>query len=359
MCLASFLAGCDEDCIASEGMLLSAYDRSGGDHFFGGIDLKTGIEFCIPLPIRGHAPVLHPTRRHVAIIARRPGREFRVIDWEHGECIQRVQAPSNRHFFGHAVFDNEGRYLYATENIVKDVPNINIEPLLACVGVYDANNRYRRVGEISAFGIGTHSIDFMSDGKTLVLANGGIYTHPTFGRQKLNIGTMDPSLVFVDVTNGNLVSEHRLDDYQLSIRHISVRNDDTVILGLQYEGSSSKVTPLIAMHKHGKTTLLKTPQQTLIELDQYIGSVVIHESTGHFAATSPRGNQTVFFDADGNFLGKIHGKNMAGVTVLGNYFVISGGDGYIRFIMANTIKLQREIFIEHIHWDNHLTVVGV
>ena len=38
----------------------------------------------------------------------------------------------------------------------------------------------------------------MSDGRTIAVANGGIATHPDFDRVKLNLATMEPSLVRLD-----------------------------------------------------------------------------------------------------------------------------------------------------------------
>ena len=38
----------------------------------------------------------------------------------------------------------------------------------------------------------------MPDGETFVVANGGIETHPDYGRAELNLETMDPSVAFVD-----------------------------------------------------------------------------------------------------------------------------------------------------------------
>ena len=46
---------------------------------------------------------------------------------------------------------------------------------------------FRRIGEFDNHGIGTHDISVSDDGRMLVIANGGIETHPDFGRTKLNL----------------------------------------------------------------------------------------------------------------------------------------------------------------------------
>jgi len=50
----------------------------------------------------------------------------------------------------------------------------------------------------------------LPDGKTFAIANGGIETHPDYGRAELNLEGMDPSLSFVDSRDGQLVGRLRL-----------------------------------------------------------------------------------------------------------------------------------------------------
>ena len=42
-----------------------------------------------------------------------------------------------------------------------------------------------RIGELASFGVGPHEVVLMPDGATLVVANGGIRTHPDRDRAKL------------------------------------------------------------------------------------------------------------------------------------------------------------------------------
>ena len=46
---------------------------------------------------------------------------------------------------------------------------------------------FARVGEFPTHGVGPHELLLLGDGRTLAVANGGIETHPDFGRAKLNI----------------------------------------------------------------------------------------------------------------------------------------------------------------------------
>jgi hypothetical protein len=55
------------------------------------------------------------------------------------------------------------------------------------LGVRDATDGYRQIGELASFGVGPHELVLMPDGATLAVANGGIRTHP--GRDRAKLGT--------------------------------------------------------------------------------------------------------------------------------------------------------------------------
>ena len=67
------------------------------------------------------------------------------------------------------------------------------------IGVRDATDGYKQIGEFPAHGMEPHDIALLADGRTMVIANGGIQTHPDRGDDELNIPDMQPSLVYVDV----------------------------------------------------------------------------------------------------------------------------------------------------------------
>jgi len=321
------------------------------------VDLESGTEFRLPIATRGHGGAVHPGRPHIVLVARRPGREFYVFDWESASLLNTVASRPSRHFFGHAVFDASGRYLYAVENVYDDSPAPDLTPQNACIGVYDAEDGYRGVREMSTHGVGAHELRFMPDQRTLVVANGGIYTHPSLDREKLNVDTMDPSLAFIDAATGVLLSQHRLEDHQLSIRHLAVRGDGAVVVGLQYEGPAENDVPLLAMHQHEVLEPMEAPVEVVRSLDHYIASVAIHEPTGRIAATSPRGNRTVFFEGSGAFLRAIDATDVSGLAALDNHFLVSAGTGHIYLVDARSVEVQHEFTSENAQWDNHLSVV--
>jgi hypothetical protein len=266
--------------------------RSDGDrsYFATALDGDGGVIFDVPLPARGHGAALRPGGRECVVIARRPGHELTVIDTRHGGVAHRIRSPSSRHCYGHAVFDHAGRLLYVTENAFETGAGV--------VGIYDATDGYRRIGEFESHGIGPHQLVLKRDGQTLAIANGGIRTHPDSGRSKLNLSTMDPNLAYVDVSDGRLLAAYRPPPrwHQLSIRHLDIAPDDSVCLAAQFEGPANVHPPLVAVHRDAaELAWLGAPPGVYQSMRNYCGSVCLDESGELAAVSAPRGNRIVFW----------------------------------------------------------------
>ena len=182
-------------------LYLSARAEAGGGFRVSGFAADGASLFDLPLPGRGHSFAVRPGGREAVQFARRPGGFALVLDLARGAIARPVKAPPDRHFYGHGVFSRDGRLLYATES--------DFENERGVIGIYDAERGYKRQGELPSHGIGPHEIALLSDGETLVVANGGIATHPDLPRVKLNLPTMAPSLCFVDRGSGALRRDHR------------------------------------------------------------------------------------------------------------------------------------------------------
>ena len=148
------------------------------------------------------------------VFARQPGTFAVVFDHSGRDAPLTIASITGRHFFGHGVFSPDGALLYATENDFDNAAGV--------VGVYDARAKFNRIGEFPTYGMGPHELLLLGDGRTIAIANGGIETHPDYGRAELNIATMKPSYVLVDRVTGDLIEKHELPAalHQLSIRHM-------------------------------------------------------------------------------------------------------------------------------------------
>ena len=312
----------------------------------------------LPLPGRGHSFAVRPGGHEAVHFARRPGRFALVLDLARGTVGHTVETPGGRHFYGHGVFSRDGRRLYATENDFGGERGV--------VGVYDAVNDYRRIGELKSHGIGPHDIRLLSDGETLVVANGGIATRPDLPRIKLNLPTMAPSLCLVDRRDGTLLQERRLDPalHQLSIRHLAVGPEDTVAVAMQYEGPAGDLVPLVAVWRGFEgLRLLRGPAAVMRAMKHYCGSVCFDPSGRTIAVSAPRGGIVTFWDVGaGRYLSSARVPDGCGVAPAARpaEFLASSGQGGVVVIDARS-GTTRPLAIDGLktaRWDNHLVAVS-
>ncbi len=334
-------------------LFLSAHHDHGERPHVGAFDARGRLRFRLPIDLRAHAAVVHPMRRDDAIIiARRPGNLLYEIDLDRGAIRRVVHSVANRHFYGHGVYSPDGRYLYTTEN--------DFENGVGVIGVRDGET-LATVGEMPSHGVGPHELVFLADGQTLVVANGGIRTHPDLPREKLNVPTMAPSLAYLAASSGALQAAYTLENHFLSIRHLAVGGDDLIGIALQHEGSREAAVPLVGFQRSGQPIALATaPEPLLRRLNHYTGSICLHPDTGIGAVACPRGGQVTFWDsATARFVASLPIRDAGGISlsVDGEAFVVTNGRGEIHTIRTDTLTAASPpVTIADTMWDNHLTL---
>ncbi|WP_049730795.1 DUF1513 domain-containing protein [Rhizobium ecuadorense] len=277
----------------------------------------------VKLPARAHGMAFSAATGRTVAFARRPGTYAMTFDpWHKSEPIV-ISAREDRHFYGHGAFSPDGRFLYASEN--------DFDGNRGMIGIYDASNRFTRIGEFETYGIGPHDMTVSDDGRLLIVANGGIETHPDFGRTKLNLGEMQPSLVLVDAATGALIEKHVLPAQwaELSTRHVDLDDKGRIWFACQYEGHRKDLPPLVGHFAKGEDlSFIDLPEETTRRLANYVGAIAVNRSEGIVGITSPKGGTSVTIDArTGKVLAETSVPDAAGIAPAKSGFAVSTYDG--------------------------------
>jgi len=307
------------------------------------------------LPGRGHHIAVHPTKPHVAAIARRPDTFLQIFDYDSGRLVADLQAGDDRHFYGHCVFSHDGQFLISTEN--------QLSTGQGRVVVRDCHQHYRIVADFSSGGIGPHELVLTPDQQQVVVANGGIRTQ---GRKKLNLDTMRPNLSYLDLNTGTLLEQIEMPEqfHQLSIRHIDINSTGTVAIALQYQGALEDDVPLVALHRRGEQLqLLRAPQMINQQMKQYCGSARFDSSGEVVAISAPRGDLITFWEeSSGQFIDHIRSRDGCGITATGNpaEFLVTTGTGKAYLMNPRSgLRNRQPLTLETpMSWDNHLSAVS-
>jgi hypothetical protein len=328
--------------------------RKNGSHFEAALFDEYGRDrLVVPMPGRGHSFAIDRARGRAVAFGRQPGFFAVAFDLAGNRAPQALSMAAERHFFGHGVYTPDGKLMVATEN--------DFEAGRGMLGVYDASTGggYRRIGEFSTAGVGPHEVVLMPDGRTLCVANGGILTHPDYGKLQLNPDDMLPSLAYVDVQTGDLLEQVFLAPalHRSSIRHLVVDAAGAVWFGCQYTATDARRPALVGRHRRGaQPVLCAGPDETLRGMKNYVGSLAT-DSTGTILATSsPVGGCVVFWDTrSGRCMGSREIFDGCGVAAGPKEgFLVSSGQGAL--VMSGVQGDQRALHkpAADLSWDNHL-----
>ena len=343
----------------SLGMMIASCSNHFDQHYVAMVRLETLEYKLTPIKQRGHALAINPEQiSHAVLASRRPGNILSLLDVDHGEILTQVSCRSNRHLYGHCSFSKNGKLVLTTEN--------DYEKDAGIISIRDGQT-LKLIDEIPSFGIGPHDLAFMPDEKTIVVANGGILTHPDTGRRKLNLNQMKPSLAYIDIKYAKLIDQYYLPDPKLSIRHIDVNTLGEVGIATQdqaeYESSANQ-TSLIALHsnKNYQPELIKLPTQTTRALNRYTADFCFDSHSKTALVSSPRGNCVLVINTNNQELIDrlpISQPSAIALTRDQQYFVVSTAKGGIHFIDVKTSKLMSGMtkHLPNIQWDNHMSIL--
>ncbi|WP_191600006.1 DUF1513 domain-containing protein [Marinomonas algicola] len=330
----------------------SAYTGEGNKHHLALVGSQGEPIWEQALDSRAHAPVFHPSKPIVAVVARRPGFYIDLYDTKSGKKLIQMPPSEGHHFYGHGVFSADGKYFITQEN--------HYDSGEGKVFVRDWQNG-RIVHEWLSYGIGPHQSCLLND-TTLVVANGGLKTHPNNDRKIENIDSMQPNVSFISLQDGHLLHQvtHPAEYHQLSIRHLHINKIGQVAIAFQYQGPKWDTVPLVGLTslESSKIDYLPMPEPIRQRFKQYCGSVRFDASGKVLAVTTPRGGMIAFWSIEHqDFLSNNTLMDVCGLKATSQpfEFIVSTGRGKIFKIntMENIVQLVQKN--DKIQWDNHLT----
>ncbi|MEM7196250.1 MAG: DUF1513 domain-containing protein [Pseudomonadota bacterium] len=327
--------------------VFSAAKDADGYAIYGLYSETLAFRFKLSCEQRMHGFARRPQSDDVVCFARRPGEMAVVFDGESGSQRNLIESASNRLFYGHGAYSADGRYLYASENAYQTGHGV--------IGIYDADAGYSRVGEFESGGIGPHEIILSADGRQLVVANGGVRTHPSSGRKKLNLQTMESNITWIDLSTEVPVRTERLpgDHRQLSIRHIDINRYGSLVFACQYYGDDGGTPQLFGREQNsGGLELTPLELSALSRLGNYCGSVVALNE--EIAVTSPRGNHFAWTKSNRTQVALTRIGEVCGLFSTADHLIVSDGRGYVRRISRNHPSQFRQRKYDQVLWDNHL-----
>ena len=314
---------------------------------------------------------MHAGRGIGCVFARRPGEWFCTFDVDDLAAARFVDAPSDRRFSGHGAYSADASRLFTTDS--------DLGRPRGLIGVHDATRGHRRVAEFPSHGIGPHEIVGVPGTELLVVANGGIETHPDHdgGRTPLNLDSMAPNIVVLDARDGRLLARHSLPDahHRISLRHLAVdanrrvwfaaqlarhpdAEDEPLVDGepLPLAGSFALSSPhgRLLARRSGGLDVLELPHGRVPQHHAYLSSVA--SDGDHVLFTASRDNVAFRVDARRRTLDAVARlDDCSGVAPDAGGFVLSNGHGEIvRWRGAGPEPLARA----DCAWDNHLYPSG-
>lgn len=327
-------------------LLLSSVNDHHGQNYAAAVDQSGTMYYQLAIPERAHDSLYNLRKKEAIYFGRSPSTSIYIVDVINRKMSTVLAAHKNRHFCGHGILDKANRYLYVVEN----------DTLVnrGCIGVYDAWDNYKRIDELSSYGVGPHQIALLSDDKTLVVANGGIVKDSN--NTIINQDSFTSSLAYINTKEGDLLASYPSQFSGNSLRHLTVDEQDRVFVGAQ--SHSQYINPLVFSHK-GENHLEPFVAEDYIWQghNNYTASLVVCDD--QLVVSSPRGNTLSFWDRQNRqFLTKKAYLDVAGVAVERGVdnpeLLVSTGQGML--LTFNEMQVSKRYRAKDIAWDNHLSL---
>lgn len=332
---------------------LNGHHNQAGKFYVSGFNAIGSEQFRMPLPEMPHGFAIDPSKNsRLVIFPGLLGTKAIIMDIIGTKQLAEIKIRSGRCFNGHGVFSPDGKLLFATENILETSEGV--------IGVYDAIT-FAFLRELPGHGLGPHGIRMLPDGKTLVVASGGLRTYPETGKYYLDLNNMHSALLFIDAQKGSLLARREIAVHRLSIRNMYFAADNTILVTCQYKGKREIPKLVGIMQGMGEIEMLEIDDDNLWSMQNYTGGSAVVGDV--FAVSCPRGNLLTLWDLKSKkFIKSVKIKDVSGVQPCdqGRNFIASANTGELYKIDAKSLKATRldEVW-ENAKWTNHMVKTTV
>lgn len=333
-------------------LLLSSVTDRQGRNYLAALNEVGEIYFQLPIPERAHDSLFNSTKNEAIYFGRSPSQSIYVVNVIDKKITIVIESAVNRHFYGHGVIDKTNSYLYVVEK--------NVITNMGCIGVYDVNDRYKKIDEIDSYGVDPHQISLLSDNKTLVVANGGLLKNRN--KNIINYDSFQSSLVYINSVNGTLIDSYSSEFSGNSLRHLTIDNDDRVFIGAQ--SYSDNINPLIFSHGGEDQLMPFVAEEYIWQIHKrYTASLAVNDN--QLIVSSPRGGALTFWDKkEQHFMSKHNYNDVAGLSIQSandaSRLFVTTGQGRVMSVNMATDSVSKSVShsyrLEDIAWDNHLSL---
>lgn len=336
-------------------LMVSGYRDTETDSRFGILVMdtegRTVADFAVPdrVHMADICPHIENTAPAVLVNSRTPGAPLRRYDLA-GKQQAALDIPAELHFEGHTVFSADGRTLFATAS---DYRNGEGRVLVADAVTLELKAVW------SSGGTGPHEL--VRDGDFLLVANTGVRTHPDSGRTPLNIETMSSQLVKISTITGDVVHTWKSPMQALSIRHLDVLPDHSVLVGCQYQRDDERPPCVALAHpQRDEIELLEPDNQWLAwDMQGYTASVrafpEVSPLAGQAIISNPRGHLLTSWAATEGIMQKKQAlQSSKGICLRGREGWITAGAGELWYWSDGELLRLSEQIKPGIWWENHM-----
>ena len=102
-----------------QSLFVNGHIDSVGTHFISGFHASGHETFRQPLPDEAHGFAVDPNKpNRVIALPTLPGTRAVALNILNGKQLAVIESRPGRHFYGHACFSPDGRFLFTSENII-------------------------------------------------------------------------------------------------------------------------------------------------------------------------------------------------------------------------------------------------